>query len=157
MAAVVSTSANPVNLNLPTRDRVSCVFLSCPVLAVVVTGRVNQVLAPLTGVENKLPGRRTVTKANVIPGSALTSCVEEQNALLPGPLLHNLVSFGVAKDFLQVGSKLGATLRRGSSRELVANRLPMLVVYEEKGLSLIRGEASYLRKLPKPAVWLKLW
>jgi alpha-beta hydrolase superfamily lysophospholipase len=132
MATVVSTSGNPVNSNHLARDRVSCVILSSPALAVVVTGRVNRVLAPLAGIVNKIPGMRMMTKANGIPGSALTSCEEEQKSLLADPLVHNLVSFGVAEDFLHLGSKLGAALRRDRSRELVANRLPILVVYGEK-------------------------
>lgn len=102
MGSVISTAENPVNSNTEARERIVGVLLSSPALEIVVSGWLNKTLAPLAKHVNKIPGMQTVTKPNDIPVTSLTSDKNEREKYVNDPLVHNLVSFGIAEDFLSM-------------------------------------------------------
>lgn len=131
VAAAASDAGHMVNSDAFLQSRISGIILSSPALAVQIQGRLNKLLAPWAGTVNRIPGARKVTKPNDIPVAALTSDVVAQAAYEADPLVHNLVSFGVAEDFLSLGAKLSATVRTDAlgARALGAVRVPLLLTY----------------------------
>lgn len=61
----------------------------------------------------------------------LTSDVSEQLKYVNDPLVHNLVSIGLAADFLTKGSEVIATVCADTESELISSSVPMLIVYGE--------------------------
>lgn len=131
VAAAISDSDHVVNSDASLRSCISGIILSSPALAVHIQGRLNKLLAPWAAVVNRIPGARKITKPNDIPVAALTSDTAVQAAYEADPLVHNLVSFGVAEDFLALGTKLSETVRADAlgARALAAVRVPVLLTY----------------------------
>lgn len=131
MAAAVSDGDHIVNSDAALQSRISGILLSSPALAVQIQGRLNKLLAPWAATVNRIPGARRITKPNDIPVTALTSDRSAQVAYETDPLVHNLVSFGVAEDFLSLGARLATAVRKDASGErlLAAVRAPLLLTY----------------------------
>lgn len=76
IARFVTDPAHPVSSEV--RERICGTFLSAPALSVFVPGFVNKMLAPFAKPVNRIPGARSIVKANDIAASTLTRDAQEQ-------------------------------------------------------------------------------
>lgn len=80
---IASSASNQQSvLNSDAKSQICGVMLSSAAIKVFVSGRVNQLLAPLASVITMMPGSRTITKSNDIPPQELSHDEIEVNAYI---------------------------------------------------------------------------